>query len=115
MLNSKENRESLKNLNQLISLKSQVEELRVQDKLGKKTFHEDMQRVFEPVTNSIKDVSQDVIRTITILSEQNNRALLNLGDKFLEKLKDRVLLACYLLFPLSKIIKPDYTSQLKIV
>ena len=74
-----------------------------------------MQRVFEPVTNSIKDVSQDVIRTITILSEQNNRALLNLGDKFLEKLKDRVLLACYLLFPLSKIIKPDYTSQLKIV
>ena len=46
----------LKDLNELASLQNQVQEVRLQDKLGKQNFHEDKKKVFEPVTKSIKDV-----------------------------------------------------------
>ena len=54
MLYSIESREDLQNLNDLISLNNQVKSLRFQDKLGKQNFHDDMKKVFEPVTISIK-------------------------------------------------------------
>ena len=53
-------RDDLKNLNELALLQNQVKALRVQDKLGKQNFHEDTKKVFEPVTKSIEDTSQDV-------------------------------------------------------
>ena len=42
MLYSVKDREILENLNELISLESQVNAVRLQDKLGKENFHEDM-------------------------------------------------------------------------
>ena len=52
-------------LNELVSLGSQVKAVRLQDKLGKQNFHEDMKKVFEPVTKSTKDVSEGVTKTMT--------------------------------------------------
>ena len=40
MLFSIKMREDLENLGELVSLKNQVEDLRLKDKLGKQTFHE---------------------------------------------------------------------------
>ena len=42
MLFAINNREDLQNLNELVSLQNQVKAVRLQDKLGKQNFHEDM-------------------------------------------------------------------------
>ena len=69
----------------------------------------------EPITKSNEDVSEEVIKTITETSNNNNKALENLNKKLLETVKDRGILASYLSSPLSKITNPEYTSQYKLV
>ena len=56
-------REDLENLNELASLQDQVNAERLQDKLGKQNFHEDMKKILEPVTRSLESTSQDVTKT----------------------------------------------------
>ena len=109
------NVEDLKNLNEAVSLENQVKVVRLQNKLGKQNFHEDMKNVFEPVTKSIKDVSEEVTKTMTENSIKNNQALENLNNKLLEIMNDRGILASYLMSPLSKITNPENTSQFKLV
>ena len=65
MLYSIKDREDLENLEELVSLESQVKAVRLQDKLIKQNFEEDKKKVFEPVTKSTKDVSEKVTKTIT--------------------------------------------------
>ena len=50
-------REDLENLNELASLQDQVNAVKLQDKLGKQNFHEDMKKVFEPITKSLENTS----------------------------------------------------------
>ena len=114
MLHSNKNRD-LEKLSELISLESQVKAVILQDKLGKQNFHEDKKKVFEPVTKSTKDVSEEVTKTMTEISIKNNQALENLNQKFLEILNDRGIIASYLLSPSSEITNPEKTSQLKLV
>ena len=51
-------RGDLEKLEELDSLKNQVEELRVQDQIGKQNFHEDMKKLIEPLTKTIEDTSE---------------------------------------------------------
>ena len=74
MLYSIENREDIENLNELVSLENQVKAVRLQDKLGKQNFHEDMKKVIEPVTKCIRDVSEEVTKTMMENSIKNNTA-----------------------------------------
>ena len=53
MLYSNKNRD-LEKLNQLSSLKNQIKALRLQDKLGKQNFHEDMKNVVQPLLETTK-------------------------------------------------------------
>ena len=57
MLCSIKNIEDFEILNKLVSLESQINSVRLQDKLGKQNFHEDMKKVYEPVTKFFEDVS----------------------------------------------------------
>ena len=107
------NRDEFENLNKLISLHDQVKALGLQERLDKQSFHDDMRRVFEPVTKSVDDVSQDVTKTITEISFENNKALKNLNNELLGILNDRGKTASYLLAPLPKINNPHHTSQFK--
>ena len=52
------NVEDLEELNELASLQDQVKVVRLQDKLGKQNFHEDMKKVFESVTKSLENTSE---------------------------------------------------------
>ena len=99
----------------MVSLHDQVKTVRLQDKLGKQNFHEDMKKVFEPVTKSLENTSQDITKTITETSVKNNQAIENLDNKLLEIMKDRGILATYLMSPLSRITNPDNTSQFRLV
>ena len=99
----------------MVSLQNQVKVVRLQDKLGEQNFHEDMKKVFEPVTQSIENTSQDITKTITETSLKNNEAIENLNNKLLEIMNDRGILATYLMSPLSKITNPENTTQFKLI
>ena len=115
MLYSIENVDDLENLNELASLQNQVKVVRLQDKLGKQNFHEDMKKVIEPVTKTLEKTSQDITKNMTENFIKNNQALENLNKKLLEIMNDRGILASYLMSPLSKITNPENATQFKLV
>ena len=115
MLYSIKDREDLENLGELVSLENQVNVVKLQDNLGKQNFHKDMEKVFEPVTKSLENTSQDITKTKTKSSIKNNQAIENLNNKRLETLNDRGILATYLMSPLSKITNPENSTQFKLV
>ena len=114
MLYSRKDREDLENLNELVSLQDQVKVIKLQDKLGEQTFHENLKKVFEPVTKSLENTSENLTKAITESSVKNNQALENLNEKILEIMNDRGILATYLLSPLSKITNPENATQFKL-
>ena len=115
MLYSIKDREDLEKLNELASLQDQVKVVKLQDKLGKQNFHEDMKKVFEPVTKSLENTSEILTKAITESSIKNNQAIENVNNKLLEIMNDRGILASYLMSPLSKITNPENTSQFKLI
>ena len=115
MLYAIKNNDDLENLTELVSLENQVKVDKLQDKLGKQIFHENMKKVFEPVSKSLENTSQDITKTIKEASIKNNQAIENLDNKILETMNDRGILATYLMSPLSKITNPENTSQFKLV
>ena len=108
-------REDLEKLNELVSLQDEVKVVGLQDKLGKQNFHEDMKKIFEPVTISLENTSENITKPITESSKENNLALENLNNKLLEIMNDRGILTTYLMSPLSKITNPENTGQFKLV
>ena len=115
MLYSIKFREDLDKLEELASLQDQVKVVRLQDKLGKQNFHEDMKKVLEPVTKSLENTSENLTKAITESSTENNLALENVNNKLLEIMNDRGILASHLMSPLSKITNPENTNQFKLV
>ena len=114
MLYSIKDREDLQNLNELVSLQNQVKVVKLQDKLGKHNFHEDMKKVFEPVTKSLENTSENITKTLTEKSINNNKAIENLNEKILELMIKNGLIAPYLASPLVNLFKPENKSQFRL-
>ena len=108
-------REDLEKLNELVSLQDQVKTVRLQDKLGEQNFHEDMKKVFGPVTKTLENTSQNLTKAISESSKENNLLLENVNNKLLEIMNDRGILASHLITPLSRITNPENSSQFKLV
>ena len=104
----------LQNLNEAISLQNQVKVAKLQDKLGKQNFHEDMTKVFEPLTETLKKASENITQTITETSVNNNKAIENLNEKILELMNDKGLIAPYLTTSLVGVFKKDNKSQFRL-
>ena len=66
-----------------------------------------MKKVFEPVTDTIKNTSEDLTRTMMLTCKENNKTIEILNKNLLEIIDDRVILAYYLMSPLSKITNPE--------
>ena len=75
------NIEDLQNLNEAVSLQNDVKVVRLQDKLGEQNFHEDMTKVFGPLTDTLKKTSENITKSITEASINNNKAIENLNEK----------------------------------
>ena len=93
MLHSIKSREDLEKVEELASSQNQVEEFRLQDKLGEQNLQENIYKKFEPVTDTIKKTSDNFFnekrkttlsstKTITETSFNNNRASENLNKMF---------------------------------
>ena len=91
------NREHLEKLNELVSLQNQVKTVRLQDKLGEQKFHEYMKKVYGPLTNTIKNVSENISKALTESSINNNKAIENLNKKVLESMNDKGLIVSSLI------------------
>ena len=89
--------------------------VRLQDKLGEKNYHQNAEKLYKPVTDTIKNTSENLTKAITKSSIINIEALKELNKKLLEIMNDRGLLASYLISPLSKITYPENTSQFRLV
>ena len=115
MLYPIKDREDLEKLNEAISLQNQVKVVRLQNKLGEQNFHEDMNKVFEPVTKSLENTSENLTKAITENSIKNNEAIENINNKLLEIMNDRGITTSYLIYPLAKIFNPENSTQFKLV
>ena len=114
MLYAIKDREDLENLEELASLENQVKVVKLQDKLGKQNFHEDMKKVFEPLTKSLENTSQDITKTLTENSIKNNKAIENLNEKILELMDDKGMITPYLASSLVNLFKPENKSQFRL-
>ena len=114
MLYSIKNVEVLQNKNKLVSLQDQVNEVRLQKKLGEQNYHQNTSKLFEPMTDAIKTDSQNVLKTIKKTSNKNNKALGNLIEKVIELINDKGMIAPYLASSLVNLFKPENTSQFRL-
>ena len=105
----------MEKLKKLVSLQVEVKAVRLQDKLGKQNFHEDMKKILEPVTKSLESTSQDKAKTLMEESNKNSQKIENLDNNVLQIMNDRGILASYLMIPISKITNPENSTQLKLV
>ena len=108
------NVEDLENLNELVLLQNQVKAVKLQDKLGKQKFHENIKKLYEPLTDTIKDVSENITKTLPENSNNNNKAIENLNEKNLELMNDSGLIAPYLASSLVNVFKPENKSQFRL-
>ena len=107
-------REDLQKLNELILLKDQVREVKLQDKLGDQNYHEDATKLFKPMTEEIKNTSEKIIKTLTENSINNNETIENINEKILELMNDRGMIAPYLASSLVNLFKPENKSQFRL-
>ena len=114
MLYSIKNIEDLEKLNEAVSLQKQVQEVRLQNKLGDQNFHENMNKLFKPMTDAIKNTSENITKTITENSINNNKAIENLNEKILELMNDKGMIAPYLTTSLVEVFKKDTKSQFRL-
>ena len=104
----------LQNFNEAVSLQNQVKVAKLQDKLGKQNFHEDMTKVFEPLTETLKKTSENITQTITQTSGDNNKAMENLNEKILELMNDKCMIAPYLASSLVEVFKKENKCQFRL-
>ena len=114
MLYSIKDREDIEKLEELVSLQNQVKVVKLQDKLGEQNFHEDMKKVFEPVTKSLENTSENITKTLTENSVNNNKTIENLNEKILELMNNNGLIAPYLASSLVNLFKPENKSQFRL-
>ena len=114
MLYSIKNEEDLEKLNEAISLQKQVQEIRLQNKLGDQNYHEDIKKFFKPMTDEIKNTSEKITKTLTENSINNNKAIENLNEKFLELMNDQGLIAPFLASSLVEVFRKDNKSQFRL-
>ena len=115
MLYSIKNREDLETLEEFASSKNQVEELRIQDKLGKQKFRENVRRLDELLTDTTTNTSENITKTITEASNKNNKAISDLNEKFLELNNDNGMTAPYFASFLVDLFKPENVSRFKLI
>ena len=114
MLYSIKNVEDLQKLNELVSLENQVNEVRLQDRLGVQNYLEDSKKLFKPMTDAIKNTSENITKTLTENSININKAIENLNEKILELMDEKGMIAPYLTSSLVYLFNSENKSQFRL-
>ena len=95
-------------------LENQVQELRLQE-LGKQNYHFKTEKLFEPVTDTMKNSAEKLTKALTESSIMNDKDFNFLNIIFSEKNFDTGILASQLLTLFFEKTNPEKTSQSKLV
>ena len=104
------NREDLQKLDEAVSLQNQVKTLRLQDELDEQNYHEDAKKLFKPMTDAIKNTSENITKILTENSIKNNKAIDNLNEKILKLMNDKGMVFPYIASSLVNLFKPEKKS-----
>ena len=66
------------------------------------------------MTDAIKNTSENITKTLTEISINNNKAIENLNEKILELMNDKGLISPYLASSLVNLFKPENKSQFRL-
>ena len=108
------NVEDLQKLNEAVSSQNQVQKVQLQDKLGDQNYHEDAKKLFKPMTDVMKNTSENITKTLTENSINNNKAIENLNEKIPELMNDKGMISPYLASSLVNLFKPENKSQFRL-
>ena len=72
-----------------------------------------MGEVFEPLTNTLKKTAENITKTITETSNENNKAISDLNEKILELMNGKGMIAPYLAYSSVILFKPENKSQFR--
>ena len=108
-------RENLRTLKEIVLLENHVQEVRLQDKLGKQNYHIKTENLFEHVTDTMKNSAEKLTKALTESSIMNDKDFNFLNIIFSEKNFDTGILASQLLTLLFEKTNPEKTSQSKLV
>ena len=86
----------------------------MQDKLGKRNFHENGKKLYELPTDTIKNTSEKLTKTITETSIKNNKGISDVKEKVSELINDTGIIAPYLACSLVNLFIPENKSQFKL-
>ena len=109
------NAENLEKLNKLVSLENQVKAVRFQDRLGEQNHLQNVEKLYEPLSDTIKYTSENSTKTITETYIHNNKAIENFNENFLELMNDKCVIAPYFAFSIVILYKPENKSQFRLI
>ena len=81
--------------------------MRLQDKLGDQNYQKDAKNIFKPMTDAIRNTSENITKTLTENCINNNKAIEKLNEKFLELMNDKGLISPYLASSLVNLFEPE--------
>ena len=79
----------------------------MQGKLAKQIFHEDNKKVYDPLTDTIKNTNGKLTKILTVTSINNIKAISDLNENFLKLMNDNGIKAPFLTFSLVNRFKPE--------
>ena len=85
-------RDELERLNEKASIQNEVKFLGLKDRPGKQNFPEDMRKMFELVTDIVKEASREVTKTLMVTSQKSSNIITNLNGKLSNNMSAGVLL-----------------------
>ena len=109
------NVEYLQKIDEAVSLKNQVQEVRLQDKLGDQNCLENAKNVFKLMTDATKNTSEIITKTLTKKSINNNKAIEILNEKVLELMNEKGMITPYKASSLVNLFKPENKSQFRLI
>ena len=110
MIYAIKNREDLKELDELDDLKSKGKQVRLLEKICKQGYNCDLKELFEPITDTIKNTSEDITKSITETSIKNDKALEKANENVLELKNDKGMIAPYIASSVVNLFEPENKS-----
>ena len=106
-------REDSEKSEELASVQNQVQEVRLQDRLGEQNYHQTVQEIYEPLTDTITNTSENLTKTITEYYIINNKAIENLTTRVSELMNDKGVIAPFLASSMANLFKPENKRQFR--